>query len=128
MSIDRHDLRFRPDTGEFEATSGLTQQGRARDDFGHWFGCHNSTFAYHYPLPDRYLARNPHVSAPPPSVNLAATLARLNPISTPLARCRMDRVMVYAKRYTDRWGDSGLAGMRPTFQKSMQRPLRSQSP
>ncbi|KAF0178259.1 MAG: membrane-bound dehydrogenase [Limisphaerales bacterium] len=86
VNIRGRDFRFRPDTGEFEATSGLTQQGRARDDFGNWFGCHNSTFAYHYPLPDRYLARNPHVPAPPPSVNLAASLARLNPVSTPLER------------------------------------------
>ena len=90
LNIRGRDFRFRPDTGEFEATSGLTQQGRARDDFGNWFGCHNSTFAYHYPLPDRYLARNPHVPAPPPSVSLAGSLAgslaRLNPISTPLER------------------------------------------
>ncbi|MEQ2009544.1 MAG: neutral/alkaline non-lysosomal ceramidase N-terminal domain-containing protein [Limisphaerales bacterium] len=86
VNIRGRDFGFQPDTGEFEATSGLTQQGRARDDFGNWFGCHNSTFAYHYPLPDRYLARNPHVPAPPPSVNLAASLARLNPISTPLER------------------------------------------
>ncbi len=84
VNIRGRDFRFLPDTGEFEATSGLTQQGRARDDFGNWFGCHNSAFAYHYPLPDRYLARNPHVPAPPPSVNLAATLGRLHPISTPL--------------------------------------------
>jgi putative membrane-bound dehydrogenase-like protein len=86
LALRGRDFRFRPDTGEFEATSGLTQQGRARDDFGNWFGCHNSTFAYHYPLPDRYLARNPHVPAPPPSVNIAASLARLNPVSTPLER------------------------------------------
>ncbi len=46
----------------------------------------NSTFAYHYPLPDHYLARNPHVPAPPPSVNLAVILGRLNPISAPLER------------------------------------------
>jgi len=86
LNIRGRDFRFRPDTGEFEATSGLTQQGRARDDLGNWFGCNNSQFAFHYPLPDRYLARNPHVPAPPPSVNLAAGLARLNPISQPLER------------------------------------------
>jgi putative membrane-bound dehydrogenase-like protein len=86
LNIRGRDFRFLPDTGEFEATSGLTQQGRARDDFGNWFGCNNSQFAFHYPLPDRYLARNPHVPAPPPSVNLAASLARLNPVSPPLER------------------------------------------
>jgi len=86
LNIRGRDFRFRLDTGEFEATSGLTQQGRVRDDFGNWFGCHNSTFAYHYPLPDRYPARNPHVPAPPPSVSIASSLARLHPVSTPLAR------------------------------------------
>lgn len=88
INIRGRDFRFRPDTGEFEATSGLTQQGRARDDFGNWFGCNNSAFAFHYPLPDRYLARNPHVPAPPPGVNLAGApeLAQLHPVSTPLER------------------------------------------
>ncbi|MBI5802547.1 MAG: neutral/alkaline non-lysosomal ceramidase N-terminal domain-containing protein [Verrucomicrobia bacterium] len=88
LNIRGRDFRFLPDTGEFEATSGLTQQGRARDDFGNWFGCDNTKFALHYPLPDRYLSRNPHVPAPSPSVNLAGSeeLARLRPISTPLER------------------------------------------
>ncbi len=43
IDIGGRDFRFHPDTGEFEAASGLTQQGRVRDDWGDWFGCDNST-------------------------------------------------------------------------------------
>src|SRR6185503_8469829 len=63
LDIRGHDFRFRPDTGVFEAVSGLTQHGRVRDDFGQWFGCENSRPLFHFPLEDRYLARNPKVAA-----------------------------------------------------------------
>jgi len=53
-----------PDTGEFEPAAGITQQGRARDDWGNWFGCDNSTLLWHYPLPDHYVRRNPHFAPP----------------------------------------------------------------
>src|SRR5262249_15321558 len=39
---------------------------------GNWFGCDNSTPAWHYPIPDHYLRRNPHVAAPSPRVAIAA--------------------------------------------------------
>ena len=39
MDIRGRDFRMNPDTGAFEPVSGLTQQGRVRDDFGNWFGC-----------------------------------------------------------------------------------------
>jgi putative membrane-bound dehydrogenase-like protein len=64
IDIRGRDFRMRPDTGEFAPVSGLTQQGRARDDWGNWFGCDNGTLLRHYPLTDRYLARNPHVAPP----------------------------------------------------------------
>lgn len=44
------DFRWKPDTGEFEAVTGSTQQGRARDDFQRWYGCDNSTLIRHYPI------------------------------------------------------------------------------
>jgi len=72
IDIRGRDFRMRPDTGEFELVSGLTQQGRVRDDAGHWFGCDNGTLARHYPLDDRYVRRNPFVIAPPPAVNVAS--------------------------------------------------------
>src|SRR5438876_2854515 len=72
VDIRGRDFRMNPDTGAFEPASGLTQQGRARDDWGNWFGCDNSTAAWHYPIPDHYLRRNPHVAAPSPRVAIAA--------------------------------------------------------
>lgn len=59
-----------PDTGAFEPASGLTQQGRVRDDFGNWFGCDNSHLLWHYPLADEYVRRNPYVAAPNPAVQV----------------------------------------------------------
>ena len=35
-------LRIRPDEGSIELQSGVSQFGRNRDDWGHWFGCDNS--------------------------------------------------------------------------------------
>ncbi len=64
IDIRGRDFRMDPDTGAFETTSGLTQQGRVRDDFGNWFGCDNSHLIWHYPLADEYVRRNPHVAAP----------------------------------------------------------------
>jgi putative membrane-bound dehydrogenase-like protein len=88
VDIRGRDFRMHPDTGEFEPVSGLTQQGRARDDWGDWFGCDNSTLAWHYPLPDHYVRRNAHVAAPSPRVAIAGgpdpTL--LHPLSRTLER------------------------------------------
>ncbi len=64
FDIRGRDFRMNPDTGEFEAVAGLTQQGRVRDDFGNWFGSDNSNVGWHFPLPERYLRRNPHVTPP----------------------------------------------------------------
>lgn len=61
VDIRGRDFRLNPDTGAFEPATGLSQQGRVRDDWGHWFGTDNSTFAWHYPLPEHYLKRNAQV-------------------------------------------------------------------
>jgi putative membrane-bound dehydrogenase-like protein len=88
VDIRGRDFRMNPDTGAFEPASGLTQQGRVRDDWGNWFGCDNSTIAWHYPLPDRYIRRNPYVAAPSPRVSIAAgdNPNLLHPISRTLER------------------------------------------
>jgi putative membrane-bound dehydrogenase-like protein len=88
VDIRGRDFRMNPDTGAFEPASGLTQQGRARDDWGNWFGCDNSTIAWHYPIADHYLRRNPHVTAPSPRVSIAAgdDPNLLHPISRTLER------------------------------------------
>ncbi len=64
IDLKRYDFRFRPDTGELELISGITEFGRNRDDWGNWFGCDNSNPAWHFVLDDRYLRRNPYVSSP----------------------------------------------------------------
>ncbi len=71
VDIRGRDFRFHPVTRVLEPVSGLTQQGRVRDDFGNWFGSDNGTFAWHYPLAERYLARNPHVAPPQLRVSVA---------------------------------------------------------
>jgi len=82
------DFRFDPESGALEAASGTTQQGRDRDDWGNWFGCDNSTLAWHYPLPDEWLRRNPYVEPPATRVSLAphAGDSQLFPISRTLER------------------------------------------
>jgi putative membrane-bound dehydrogenase-like protein len=86
FALGDRDFRIRPDTGEIEPATGRTQQGRVRDDWGNWFGCDNSMLCRHYPLPDHYLRRNPHVAPPPSWVNVTdyADWRRLYPIKPDL--------------------------------------------
>ena len=60
----RGDLRFRPDTGEYESIDGKSQFGQSFDDYGHRFGVHNRVQCQHFVLPSRYLARNPLLASP----------------------------------------------------------------
>ena len=82
------DFRFKPDTGEFEALAGVSQQGRTRDDFGNDFGNDNSTLLWQFPMEDRFLRRNPFVTPPPARVSLARGTDpnRVFPISRTLER------------------------------------------
>ncbi|WP_395743385.1 PVC-type heme-binding CxxCH protein [Prosthecobacter sp.] len=66
IDLGSRDFRFKPDTGEFDPQSGPSQFGRARDDWGHWFGVQNSFPLWHYVLQDHYLRRNPYVIPPDP--------------------------------------------------------------
>jgi putative heme-binding domain-containing protein len=72
VDLSGRDFRLKPDTGEIEPVAGLSQMGRVRDDFDQWFGNDNSTLLWHYPLPDHYLRRNPHVTYPEPRVLVSA--------------------------------------------------------
>lgn len=72
VDTQNRDFRFRPDTGEVEAVAGRTQQGRARDDWGNWFGCVNGSLLMHYPVGERYYERNPQLKPPGSIVSLAA--------------------------------------------------------
>lgn len=60
IPIGGRDLRIEPDSGRLIAESGMTQYGRATDDWGHWFGCNNTYPIWHYVLSDTDLRRNPH--------------------------------------------------------------------
>lgn len=67
------------------SVSGNTQQGRARDSWGNWFGCDSGSLIVHYPLNDAYLSRNPHVAPPPVRafVPAGADPTSLHPIGEP---------------------------------------------
>jgi putative heme-binding domain-containing protein len=62
VSISGRDLRFHPETGEFETVSVQTQYGRRRDDWGNWFGNNNPTWLWQVPVPEHYLRRNPKLA------------------------------------------------------------------
>lgn len=64
VDVSGRDFRIRPDDGLIEPVTGRSQQGRARDDFGNWFGCDNSSLIHHYPVLDHYVQRNPFVAPP----------------------------------------------------------------
>jgi len=66
IDLGSRDFRFKPDTGEFDPQSGPSQFGRARDDWGQWFGVQNSSPLWHYVLQDHYLRRNPYFIPPDP--------------------------------------------------------------
>lgn len=82
------DFRLRPDDGAFETQTGSTQFGRARDDWGNWFGNNNSKPLYHFVLDEHYLRRNPFLIPPDPRVQVSVTpgAAAVYPISKPLPR------------------------------------------
>ena len=79
------DFRFNPDSGAFELCSGQGQFGRSRDDWGNWFANNNSVWAWHIPIEDSFLKRNPHLAIASP-IQVADPDRRLFPISPILAR------------------------------------------
>ena len=64
IEIGGRDLRYNPFTGEAQTTTGQTQFGRNRDDFGNWVGGNNSNPMWQYVLDDQYLSRNKDISTP----------------------------------------------------------------
>ncbi len=88
LDLGSFDLKIRPDTGEMAKTSGRTQYGRVRDDFGNWFGCSNSKPIFQFVLRQEILARNPHVVYPPAAVSITeqAWAPEIFPTSKPALR------------------------------------------
>ncbi len=70
VDIRGRDVRIRPSDGAIEATTGQTQFGRNRDDWGLWIGNNNSHPVFHYVLEDHYLRRNPHFAPPPARIEV----------------------------------------------------------
>lgn len=88
VNVNGRDLRIRPDEGLIDATSGMTQFGRDRDDWDNWFGGNNSNPMWHYVLDDRYLRRNPHLAPPAvrKQVSVQPGAAPVFPVSRTQAR------------------------------------------
>jgi putative membrane-bound dehydrogenase-like protein len=63
VSIRTRDFRFRPDGSQFEATSGQSQFGQAKDDWGNRFLSWNTIPLRHALLNQAFLDRNPRLSS-----------------------------------------------------------------
>jgi putative membrane-bound dehydrogenase-like protein len=87
LQISGHDLRIRPDTGDMELETGQSQFGRRMDDYGDWFGVHNSYPVRHFVIPERYAKRNPHAALPNGQYDVGFTAnPKVYPVSEGLKR------------------------------------------
>jgi putative membrane-bound dehydrogenase-like protein len=90
VQVDIHgrDFRIRPDSGDLETQTGMTQYGRCRDDWGNWFGGRNLQPSWHFALEDQYLRRNPYLVVSQACSDLMdpPTCAPVYPISPTLPR------------------------------------------
>jgi putative membrane-bound dehydrogenase-like protein len=60
----RGDVRFNPDTGEYQAVDGRAQFGQDFDDFGRRFACYNRVQVQHFVTESGWFARHPGVIPP----------------------------------------------------------------
>ncbi|MEX0713237.1 MAG: PVC-type heme-binding CxxCH protein, partial [Pirellulales bacterium] len=72
VNVNGRDFAFDPRSGRLEATSGGGQHGMTFDDWGRKFVCSNSDHVQQVMFDDRYLARNPYLSAPSARLSIAA--------------------------------------------------------
>jgi len=72
LALSGRDFSFDPRTLEMRAESGGAQHGMTFDDWGRKFVCSNSDHIQMVMFEDRYIARNPQVSAPSARVSIAA--------------------------------------------------------
>lgn len=88
FDLGARDFRIMPDQGLIEPVSGLSQQGRVRDDWGNMFGNNNSILLQHYTFPEHAASANPYVPIPLPIVNVSQNpdWNLLHPISAPAER------------------------------------------
>jgi putative membrane-bound dehydrogenase-like protein len=85
IPIPRHDFRFDPRTGEFEALAGYSQFGLARDDFNHRFLSWNTVPIRHVVIEERDLSRNPSLTVGQSVAAIVdpADTGRIYPVSAP---------------------------------------------
>jgi putative membrane-bound dehydrogenase-like protein len=94
VPLRRHDLRFKPDTGEFDPIAGFSQFGLCHDDWGNRFLSWNTVPIRHVVMEERYLTRNPLLAA----TNVEAIIidstetGRIFPISPPQKRYNRESV------------------------------------
>ncbi|HEX7446327.1 MAG TPA: PVC-type heme-binding CxxCH protein [Pirellulales bacterium] len=85
INLNGRDFAFDPRSLALSATSGGAQHGMSFDAWGRKFVCSNSDHIQQVMFEDRYLARNPYLSAPGPRVSIAADgpqaeVYRLSPV------------------------------------------------
>jgi putative membrane-bound dehydrogenase-like protein len=85
VPILRHDFRFDPATGQFEALAGFSQFGLGRDDFNHRFVSWNTVPFRHVVIEERDLSRNPFLTVGQSVAVITdpADTGRVYPISSP---------------------------------------------
>ncbi|HVX12858.1 MAG TPA: PVC-type heme-binding CxxCH protein [Pirellulales bacterium] len=71
-NLNGRDFAFDPRTLELSATSGGAQHGMSFDAWGRKFVCSNSDHLQQVMYEDRYIARNPYLTAPGPRRSIAA--------------------------------------------------------
>ncbi|HQU45022.1 MAG TPA: cytochrome C, partial [Pirellulales bacterium] len=72
VNLNGRDFAFDPRTLDLVATSGGAQHGMSFDAWGRKFDCSNSDHIQQVMYDDRYVARNPYLSAPGPRKGIAA--------------------------------------------------------
>jgi putative membrane-bound dehydrogenase-like protein len=71
VSLGGRNFRFHPDIpGSLEPETGGGQYGLTADDAGNWFTCQNPQHIRAIVLPDREMARNPHLQPPPATIDI----------------------------------------------------------
>lgn len=84
--VGSRDFRIQVKTGLLDPLAGPSQFGRARDDWGNWFGVQNSHPVWHYVLEDGYTRRNPHLAPPDPKRHLLPSNPPVYPAKPPEKR------------------------------------------
>lgn len=72
INLNGRDFAFDPRSLALSPTSGGAQHGMSFDAWGRKFVCSNSDHIQQVMFEDRYVARNPYLSAPGPRVSIAA--------------------------------------------------------